>query len=195
MNGQSPEVRQLLDRQAWHEERIRLRSVMLDRGLEERVKWGKLCYSFNGGNVAIILALKTYCAVGFFKGALLHDTKDMLIAPGRHSRAMRQMRFSSLAEIEAGEQTLAEYTDAAIRIEKDGREVDFDRSEAPAYPDELRDAFDTDPDFAAAFATLTPGRQRGYVIHFSNARQSATRVSRIEKSRPRIFDGKGPHDR
>lgn len=195
MSGKTLEVERILNQEKWHKERKTLRSLLLDFGLEEEVKWGKLCYTFQGSNVAIIYGLRNYCAVGFFKGSLLSGDEDVLIKPGKHSRAMRQIRFSGLKDITAREKTLVGYIEQAIQIEKDGLEVDFDENDELSCPDELKDAFDDDPDFAAAFENLTPGRQRGYVIHFSGAKQSKTRASRIRKCKPDILDGKGLNGR
>lgn len=195
MSRENPEVEDLLNKKNWQKERKRLRSLILDCGLVEEVKWGKLCYTYEGSNVAIIYGLKNYCAVGFFKGSLLRDDEDVLIQPGKHSQAMRQIRFSDLAEIIDSENILIAYIEKAIQIEKDGLEVDFDDKHNLSYPDELKNAFDDDPDFAEAFENLTPGRQRGYVMHFSDARQSQTRMSRVGKYKAKIMDGKGLSER
>ena len=195
MTELTPKVSALLNQENWYNERRRLRDIILSSGLEEAVRWGKLCYAHEGGNIAIIYALKSYCAVGFFKGSLLDNGHERLVAPGRHSRAMRQTRFSDLAEIEADQDQLLAHLDAAKRLEISGAEVDFSASPEPVYPDELRDALDSDAEFAEAFVALTPGRQRGYVIHFSNAKRSATRRSRIEKSRAKVLAGQGLNER
>ncbi|HEY9092640.1 YdeI/OmpD-associated family protein [Parasphingorhabdus sp.] len=191
----TPEIDKLLNKPIWQEERKKLRSLILDCGLDESVKWSKLCYSYQGSNAAIIYAMKNYCALGFFKGALLEDDKNILVKPGKHSQAMRQMRFSGLQEITDNENTIKAYIAKAIQAEKDGLEVDFDAKENLTYPDELVDILDGDPELAEAFDTLTPGRKRGYILHFTDAKQSKTRVARIEKSREKILKGKGYNER
>ena len=195
MTENQSEVDALLARKNWHEERKKLRALLLDQGLTETVKWGKLCYTFEGKNVAIIYGLKDYCALGFFKGSLLDDDKGVLVAPGAHSQAMRQLRFSGLNEIAESEALVSSFVDKAIQAERAGLEVDFSEKDALVYPDELQALFDRDPSFTEAFEKLTPGRRRGYVLHFSDARRSGTRVSRIEKCRPMIMAGKGLQER
>ncbi|MBF6601590.1 MAG: YdeI/OmpD-associated family protein [Sphingorhabdus sp.] len=191
----NPEVEKLLNKPQWQEEREKLRALILECELEESVKWGKLCYSYQGSNAVIIFAMKDYCAIGFFKGALLEDDKNMLVKPGEHSQAMRQMRFSGLQEIIDSESIIKAYIAKAIQAEKDGLEVDFDAKENLTYPDELVDILDGEPELAEAFDTLTPGRRRGYILHFSDAKQSKTRIARIEKSREKILKGKGYNER
>jgi uncharacterized protein YdeI (YjbR/CyaY-like superfamily) len=195
MKEMKPEVEDLLDKRKWQKERQKLRSLALDCGLDEHVKWGKLCYSYNDSNVVIIYGLKNHCALGFFKGALLDDDKDILVQPGKHSQAMRQLRFDGIDEISGSENLIKDYIGKAIQAEKDGLEVDFDEKDNLTYPGELQDALNDDPGFAKAFEDLTPGRQRGYVLHFSDAKQIRTRTSRIEKCRPRIMRGMGLSDR
>ncbi len=195
MTGQDSGIEALLGKQEWHEERKKLRSLVLDSGLEETVKWGKLCFSHEGNNVAIIQCMKNYCAVGFFKGALLEDACKALVSPGRHSQAMRQLRYASLEEIVKGKDVLANCLAEAVQLEKDGREVAFTAKDNLSYPQELQQAFKKDSELEGAFARLTPGRQRGYILHFSDAKQSATRAARIEKSRQKILEGKGVNGR
>ena len=195
MTKKQPEVETLLNTKTWHKERKKLRSLMLDCGLGEDVKWGKLCYSCHGSNVVIIYGLKDYCALGFFKGALLVDDAKVLVQPGKHSQAMRQLRFKNLDEIIGSEDLIRSYIEKAIQAEKDGREVAFAEKDNLAYPDELQDALDDDAELAKAFDKLTPGRQRGYVLHFADAKQSKTRTSRIVKCRSKIIDGKGLNQR
>ncbi|MEO8249438.1 MAG: YdeI/OmpD-associated family protein [Burkholderiales bacterium] len=192
---QSDAVKRLLNQGDWHEERNKLRSLILDSGLVEEVKWGKLCYTFEGHNVAVNYGLKSYCAIGFFKGSLLTDDKKVLVAPGKHSQAMRQMRFGNLDEIIANEGTIADYIGKAIQVEINGLEVAFAEKDNLSFPDELQERIDNDPALAKAFNDLTPGRQRGYVLHFSEAKQSSTRASRVEKCKAKIMSGKGLNDR
>lgn len=185
------QVQELLAKGEWHNERKALRSLLLAMGLEEHVKWGKLCYAYQGGNIAIIYGMKTCCALGFFKGALLDDSAGVLVAPGKHSQAMRQLRFESLDQIKASEPGITAFIEKAIQAEKDGLQVDFSEKHNLDIPMELQDALDADPELAEAFRQLTPGRQRGYVLHISDASQSETRIRRIGKWRQNIIEGKG----
>ncbi|WP_339852379.1 YdeI/OmpD-associated family protein [uncultured Nisaea sp.] len=188
-------INQLLNKVEWHEERKTLRSLALSCDLEESVKWGKLCFSLNGNNIAIIYGLKGYCALGFFKGALLKDDDGVLIAPGAHSQAMRQLRFTGLKEIKDREDQIVRFLQKAIQAERDGLKVVFREKETLSYSDELQDRLDDDPEFAAAFDALTHGRKRGYLLHFSGAKQAKTRIARIDKARERVLAGKGITDR
>ena len=140
------EVESLLNQKNWQDERRRLRDILLDCGLEERVKWGKLCYAWEDSNVAIIYGMKNSCAVGFFKGSLLEDEDGVLVQPGKHSQAMRRLHFESLEEIKFGEDTIRRFTLRAIQAEKDGLEVAFTEKDNLDYPDELQDALDDDPE-------------------------------------------------
>jgi uncharacterized protein YdeI (YjbR/CyaY-like superfamily) len=161
--------------------------------LVEEVKWGVPCYTLDGKNVLNISALKDAAVIGFFKGALLDDPSGLLVAPGPNSQAVRQAKFTTAAEVEAAQEALLSLIASAIEVEKAGKSIVFSPSPVP-WPEELLSAFAEDPGFEAAFRALTPGRQRGYVLHFSSAKQSATRSSRIEKHRNAIFNGKGMHD-
>lgn len=191
----NPKVNALLNKTQWQEERKKLRAMLLDCQLTEDVKWGKLCYSFRETNVTMIYGMKAYCALGFFKGSLLKDPKGILVAPGEHSQAMRQVRFTQAQEIDALEATLKAYLHEAIDVEKAGLAVDFREKHELTYPEEFQLTLDGHPALKAAFEALTPGRQRGYILHFSGAKQSSTRVSRIEKCIPSILEGKGLNDR
>ena len=184
------EVEKLLSKKNWKKERSKLRSLIRDHDLDENVKWDKLCYALEGSNV-VIYGMKNYCAVGFFKGSLLEDDDGVLVQPGKHSQAMRQLRFEGLDEIKDREAQIKDFIGKAIQVEMDGLEVDFNEKDDLDYPAELQDALDDDPDLAEAFEDLTPGRQRGYVLHVSDAKKSETRVRRIEKARPKIMEGKG----
>lgn len=189
------EVKALLSRRNWQREREKLRDLILGCGLEEYVKWGKLCYTFKGSNVVIIYGMKNHCALGFFKGSLLEDKNGVLIQPGKHSQAMRQLRFKNLAEIADNQEEIRRLIQQAIRVENSGLKVEFGEKDNLEYPDELRDALDEDPKLAEAFDELTPGRQRGYVLHFLEAKQSEMRARRIEKCRSKIMAGKGYSER
>ena len=189
-----PEVAHLLAQPRWNAERRALRNVARAAGLSEDVKWGKLCYSLDASKVMIIYGMKSYCAIGFFKGVLMDDPDQLLHSPGKHSQAMRQLRFSGLPDISRQEQLIERYIRNAIQVEKSGQEVSFDEKDNLVYPDELQDALDDDADLAAAFDNLTPGRQRGYVLDISAAKQSETRLRRVERHRARILSGKGLRD-
>lgn len=191
----SSDVKTLLARKEWQTERRQLRALILASGLSETVKWGKLCYGYGDRNIAIIYGMKACCALGFFKGSLLRDDEGVLVAPGKHSQAMRQLRFRNLDEINNNADHIAAFIEQAIQAEKAGLTVDFVEKDNLDYPDELRNALDDDPELAEAFGELTPGRQRGYVLHFSAAKHPDTRTRRIAKFRSRIIEGKGLADR
>lgn len=179
--------------QKWQEEIEQLRIICLDCGLNEELKWGKPCYSFQESNIAIIQPFKESCALMFFKGVLLKDPDDLLEKPGEHSRIARRVSFTSVQEIIEMESILKSYIDEAIEAEKAGLEVDVEEKREP-IPDEFQKKLDENPDLKAAFNDLTPGRQRGYILYFSDAKQSKTRKRRVEKYIPKILDGKGLHD-
>lgn len=193
-NRMNPKVDALLSKAEWQEERKKLRAIILDCQLTEEVKWGKLCYTFQKSNVVMIYGLKDYCAVGFLKGALLKDAAGILVKPGENSQAARWMKFNDVKEIAEMEPILRAYIDEAIEVEKAGLKVDFKEKDELVFPEELQDKFDENPALKTAFDALTPGRQRGYNLHFSSAKQSKTRVSRIEKCVQKILDGKGLND-
>lgn len=188
-------IKALLDTEHWRAERKLLRSYILDFGLIETVKWGRLCYTYEDSNIVIIYGMKDYCALGFFKGALINDDQQCLVAPGKDSQAMRQLRFHSRDDIIRCAPLIKSYLAKAIQIEKDGLTISFDAKRKLVYPHELQAALDADPALAQAFSRLTPGRQRGYVLHIEHARQAATRVRRIDTCRPKILAGKGHNER
>lgn len=179
----------------WQEEMKLLRQILLDCGLIEEVKWSVPCYTVGNGNVVILSAFKAYCSLSFFKGALLKDPEGVLVQPSKHSQAARLIKFTDVAQVVEMESILKDTIYEAIEVEKAGLKVDFSQKDELEYPEELQNKFDEDPALEAAFEALTLGRQRGYVLHFSGAKQSKTRVSRIEKCIPKIFEGKGFHDR
>ncbi|WP_193368885.1 YdeI/OmpD-associated family protein [Pelagibius marinus] len=178
----------------WREELEALRAILLDCPVTEEFKWRSPCYTFQQGNVATIWGLKEGCVLSFFKGVLLKDTEGLLVAPGENSRSVRIIRFTSVPEIAEKEAVLKAYIQEAIEVEKAGLKVDF-RKDDLVFPEELTVRLDEDPDLKRAFEALTPGRRRGYILYFSQPKQSKTRASRIEKCAPRILDGKGLHDR
>lgn len=177
----------------WREEMEALRSIALDCGLREELKWGKPCYSFNSGNVAIIQPFKDRCAFMFFKGALLNDTDGLLERPGPNSHAARRMMFSAVEEVDRMEPRLRTLIAEAIEVETAGMQVP-ERKDPVPVPEELVQMYVKVPGLEEAFGALTPGRQRGYILHFTSAKQARTRTSRIEKCVPRILEGKGLHD-
>jgi uncharacterized protein YdeI (YjbR/CyaY-like superfamily) len=180
----------------WQPETARLRAVLLDCGLTEELKWGKPTYtSDDGANIVLIMPLKETCALLFTKGALLKDPKGLLVQPGENSQSARQMRFTSVAGITQIEKTLKSYVKQALDVEEAGLKVEFKKSTDLVYPKEFQDELDRNPALREAFHKLTPGRQRQYHIHFTGARQSATRESRVEKAIPLILDGLGLNDR
>ena len=179
---------------SWQEELHQLRRIILDTGLTEELKWGVPCYTFEKSNIAIVSALKEYCVLSFFKGALLNDQHKLLDKPGENSQAARVIRFTNVQEILQVEPILKAHIFEAIEVEKAGLKVALKKNPEP-IPEEFQKRLDEIPLLKAAFEALTPGRQRGYIIHFSQPKQSKTRASRVEKCIPMIFDGKGLHDR
>jgi len=177
----------------WRLEAGRLREILLASSLTEELKWGKPCYTHDGKNVCIIQRMKGFLALLFFKGALLSDPDGVLEVQGPHSRAGYRMRFTSVEDVERMKKIVKAYVREAIAVEEAGLKVE--KGGDLVYPQELTDAFDADAEFKVAFENLTAGRQRGYVLHFSDAKQSKTRVARIEKYRRKILDGKGLQDR
>ncbi|MGY3438236.1 MULTISPECIES: YdeI/OmpD-associated family protein [unclassified Marinovum] len=181
-------------RERWQPELRALRDILLDCGLDEAFKWRGPVYCAHGGNIAVVWGFKEHCAVGFFKGVLLDDPEAALVAPGPNSRSVRMMTFADMSSVSACEPALRRHIAQAIENEQAGRKVDFPKDDL-ALPEELATALDADPDLRAAFEALTPGRQRGYVLYISGAKQSKTRAARVEKWTPRILDGLGMHDR
>ena len=179
----------------WRKELEKLRTIILDCQLTEELKWGKPCYTFQKSNIVIILPLKEYCALLFCKGALLNDVKGLLIKPGENTQAARQIRFTNLREIVEMETILKAYIHQAIEVEKAGLEVNYKKTTEFVIPEELQRKLDEITALKTAFAALTPGRQRGYLLYFSAAKQSKTRESRVEKCMPQILNGKGLNDR
>jgi uncharacterized protein YdeI (YjbR/CyaY-like superfamily) len=178
----------------WQEELVKLRTIILDFPLTEEVKWRLPSYSFHNSNVVILQLFKEYCAIMFFKGALLKDAKGLLVKPGENTQASRQIRFTSVREIVELESTLKAYIKEAIEAEKKGLKVNLKKTSEFTIPDEFQNKLDKLPALKAAFDALTPGRQRGYILYFSGAKQSKTRESRVEKKMQQILDGKGLDD-
>lgn len=184
----------LHDADKWQAEFAALRTILLDTPLTEELKWGVPCYTLAGKNVALIHGFKEYCAILFVKGALLRDPDGVLIQQTSNVQAGRQIRFTDAREIAAMAPTLRAYLAEAIEAEKAGLEVEFKGSEEFSMPEELQNRFQEDPALKTAFEALTPGRQRAYLLFFSEPKQAKTREARIEKSIPQIFSGKGLRD-
>jgi len=178
----------------WSQELELMRTIVLDCGLTEECKWGVPCYTFQNKNVLVVSALRDYCSISFFKGSLLSDSKNLLDKPGENSQAARLFKFTNTEEITSIENDIRAYVFEAIEIERAGLKVNFKKSPEP-IPEELEEKFETDPNLRIAFEALTLGRQRGYIIYFSQPKQSKTRISRIEKSVPKILNGEGLHDK
>lgn len=177
----------------WPAELKKLRSILLGSGLTEELKWGVPCYTYQNKNIVILSALRGHCAFSFLKGVLLKDPHQVLEKPGPNSQSDRVIKFTSVQQILAMEEILKTYIAEAIEVEKAGLKVTFKQNPEP-IPVELQEKFEEDPYFKTSFETLTPGRQRGYILYFSQAIQSGTRVSRIEKCVPKILKGEGLHD-
>jgi uncharacterized protein YdeI (YjbR/CyaY-like superfamily) len=175
----------------WREEFEKLRAILLDLPLSEELKWGHPCYSFENRNVVLIHGFKEYCALLFFKGALLKDPKDILVQQTENVQATRQIRFTNLRDILKMEPTLKAYIREAIAVETSGVKVKLKKTSEFKVAEEFQKKLDEVPALKTAFAALTPGRQRGYLLYFSAAKQSQTRAARVEKCMPQILKGKG----
>ena len=184
----------ILNAKYWREEMAALRAIALDTPLTEELKWGQPCYTFEGANVVIIGAFKEYCALNFIKGVLCKDPENMFVKAGEHSQSARQIRFTDVRGIHKMKSILKAYLLDAIDVERSGMKVPFTQSKHLNYPEELQQKMGEIPEFKTAFEALTPGRQRAYILHFSQAKQSTTRTARIEKYLPQILDGKGIND-
>ncbi len=191
----NPKVDEFLSKaNKWQDEMEKLRMISLDCGLTEELKWRLPCYMFQERNIVIIQDFKEYCALMFFKGFLLNDTNGILIKPGENSQTQRQIRFTNVREMEEMEAILKAYIYEAIEVEKAGLEVNTEKKTELTIPEELHNKFEKTPALKTAFEALTPGRQRAYILYFSQAKQSKTRESRIEKYMQQILNGKGLND-
>jgi uncharacterized protein YdeI (YjbR/CyaY-like superfamily) len=191
----NPAVDLYLDKaDKWRAEFEKLRAIILDCPLAEQLKWGHPCYTLEGQNIVLIHGFKEYCALLFFKGALMKDPNNILIQQTENVQAGRQIRFTSLQEIIAQEAVLKAYIHEAIAVEKGGLKVPLKKTEEFTIPGEFQEKLDQNPALKAAFEALTPGRQRAYLLHFSAPKQSKTRIARIEKCMQQILDGKGLND-
>jgi uncharacterized protein YdeI (YjbR/CyaY-like superfamily) len=184
----------LANAKSWQGEFEKLRKIALECELTEELKWGQPCYTVGKANVVLIHGFKEYCAFLFFKGALMKDPKGILVQQTENVQAARQVRFTNMQQIEKMKSTLKAYIREAIEIEKAGLSIQFKKTEEFSVSEEFQQKLDESPDLKAAFEALTPGRQRAYLLHFSSARQSKTRESRIEKCIPQILDGLGLND-
>lgn len=193
--NKNPKVDAMLSKaKNWQAEFDVLREIALGCDLTEDFKWGQPCYTLDNANIVLIHGFKEYCAFLFFKGALLKDPKNILVQQTENVQAARQIRFTNVAQIEKMKSTLKTYIRAAIDVEKAGLSVEFKKTDEFSVPEEFQRQLDETPGLKDAFEALTPGRQRGYLLHFSSAKQSKTRESRIEKCIPMIFDGLGLND-
>ena len=178
---------------SWQKEFAQLRRIVLECELTEDVKWRHPCYTFQEANIVLIHGFKEYCALLFFKGALLKDKQSILIQQTKNVQAARQIRFTSVQQIIKLEPVVKAYIRQAIEVEKAGLKVELKKNPEP-IPQELQSKFDEMPALKTAFAALTPGRQRAYILHFSAAKQPKTRESRVEKCMEKILNGKGLDD-
>jgi uncharacterized protein YdeI (YjbR/CyaY-like superfamily) len=195
MNRMNPKVDKYLSKaKKWQEEFKKLRMISLGCGLTEELKWGKPCYTFQKSNIVLIHGFKEYCALLFFKGALLKDAKGILIQQTENVQAARQIRFTNVREIVEMETILKAYIKEAIEVEKAGLKVNFKKISEFKIPEEFQNKLDEIPALKTAFDALTPGRQRGYILYFSAPKQSKTRESSVEKCVQQILNGKGLND-
>jgi uncharacterized protein YdeI (YjbR/CyaY-like superfamily) len=195
MSKVNPKVDAYLSRSGkWQEETATLRRIVLGCQLTEELKWGKPCYTLQNNNVVLIHGFKEYCALLFFKGALLKDAKGILIQQTENVQAGRQIRFIGVREIIELEPILKAYIHEAIEVEKAGLKVDYKKTSEFAVPEELQKKFNESSALKTAFEALTPGRQRAYILYFAAPKQAKTRESRVEKCMPQILNGKGLND-
>jgi uncharacterized protein YdeI (YjbR/CyaY-like superfamily) len=178
--------------EGWREETQALREIVLACGLSEGRKWGQPCYMLDGANIVLIHGFKDYCALLFFKGALMKDPENLLIRQTENVQSARQIRFTGLAEISEKAAILKTYVAEAIAVERAGLKVE--KAKDMPVPEELRERLEAEPELRAAFEALTPGRRRAYLLHFGSAKQSKTRAARVEASAARILAGKGLDD-
>lgn len=191
----NPKVEEFLSKaKKWKEEFEKLRNIVLDCELTEEFKWMHPCYTFEKKNIVLIHGFKEYCALLFHKGALLQDAHGILIQQTENVQAARQIRFTNVQEIVEMETILKAYIYEAIEVEKAGLEVNFKKNTEFIIPEELQNKFDEIPALKTAFEALTPGRQRAYILYFSQPKQSKTRESRVEKCMQKILNGKGLND-
>ena len=195
MNRMNPKVDAFLSKaKKWPEEFEKLRMIILDCQLTEELKWGFPCYTFENRNIVLIHGFKEYCALLFFKGALLKDAKGILIIQSENVQASRQIRFTNVREIVKMDAILKAYIYEAIEVEKAGLKVKYKKITEFIIPEEFQNKLDKRPALKTAFDALTPGRQRAYILYFSAPKQSKTRDSRVEKCMQQILNRKGLND-
>lgn len=190
----NPKVDFYFHKGEWQKEIKQLRMMVLGCGLTEELKWGCPCYTFEGRNIVLIHVFKEYCALLFFKGALLNDPDNILIQQTQNVQSARQIRFTNLKEIVKMAPAIKAYIYEAIEVEKAGLKVPLKKTKDFPIPEEFQKELDKKPTLKEAFESLTPGRQRAYIFYFSQPKQSKTRAARIEKCTPQILDGKGLND-
>jgi uncharacterized protein YdeI (YjbR/CyaY-like superfamily) len=178
----------------WQKEFEKLRTIILDCDLAEELKWGQPCYTYQKSNIVLMHGFKDYCALLFFKGALLKDKKGILIQQTENVQAARQVRFTNVKEIDKLKTTLKAYIYEAVEVEEAGLKVNFKKTSEFKIPEEFQKKLDKNRTLKTAFEALTPGRQRAYLFYFSQAKQSKTREARVEKCMPQILNGKGLDD-
>jgi uncharacterized protein YdeI (YjbR/CyaY-like superfamily) len=178
----------------WRDALFLLRDAILSTGLEEKMKWGFPCYTADNKNIVMLGALKDACMVSFFKGSLLSDPHQILTKAGENSQVARLVRFTNVDQVLSLTPAILEYVNEAIVLEKSGAKVAHTQKNDLVFPQELLEAFTDMPQLEKAFRALTPGRQRGYILFFLGAKQTATKISRIKKCTPAILQGKGMHD-
>jgi uncharacterized protein YdeI (YjbR/CyaY-like superfamily) len=195
MHAINPAVEEFINKLTkWQQELEQLRMIVLDCGLVEQLKWGQPCYMYGKSNVLMIAGFKDNCVISFFKGSLLSDSAGLLVKPGDDSQSFRLIRFRSVEEVVSVSHLIKTYIFEAIEVEKAGLVVPKKPHEEYVLPDELLQKFKEVPRLQTSFEALTPGRQRAYILHFSSAKQSATRIARIESYKERILSGKGIGD-
>lgn len=191
----NPKVDFFFDKaQQWQKEFEKLRAIALETQLVEELKWGCPCYTYEGKNIFLIHGFKEYCALLFFKGALLKDPESILIQQTENVQASRQIRFTEVQQIIDLEKVLKEYMFEAVEVEESGAKVEMKKTKEFEMPEEFQKKLNENQELKEAFESLTPGRQRAYLLYFSSAKQSKTRESRIEKYIPEILNGKGLND-
>lgn len=178
----------------WQKEYVQLRMIILDCGLDEEIKWGCPCYTFQDRNIILIHGFKEYCAVLFFKGALLNDANNILIQQTENVQAPRQVRFTNVKEITNLEKILKAYIYEAVEVERAGLQMKLKKTADFKIPEEFQKKLHKNKALKKAFEALTPGRQRGYIFYFSQPKQSKTREARVEKYIPHILEGRGLND-
>jgi uncharacterized protein YdeI (YjbR/CyaY-like superfamily) len=195
MNGMNPKVDFFFDKaKKWQKEYEKLRTIILNCGLTEELKWGCPCYVFENRNIVLIHGFKEYCAILFFKGALLSDPEGILVQQTENVQSARQVRFTELKQIAKMERILKAYVYEAIEVERAGLKVKYKKTSQFKIPEEFQNKLDKSRVLKAAFEKLTPGRQRAYIFYFSQPKLSQTRTSRVEKYAKQIIEGKGLND-